>query len=279
MDSHQQAEACLRGGDVASAIVHLEKDIRSRPDDARLRIFLFQLLAVRGEWDRARDQLAIAAALDESMLSLAATYGDLLDAERARVDVFAGRCEPSMLSSPESWVSWLIESVRLAGCGDHEGATTTRDRAFEAAPTRPGAINDTRFTWIADADSRLGPVLEVIVRGRYTWVPFSDIATLAIERPGDLRDLVWAPARLGLAGQNEITAFVPSRYPGSERHSEPAVTLGRKTVWEQTSPGVYAGFGQRMLATAEDDWPLLEVRTLALDACSQRQRDLATARG
>ena len=34
---------------------------------------------------------------------------------------------------------------------------------------------DSAFEWIADADDRLGPVLEAIVNGRYYWVPFERV--------------------------------------------------------------------------------------------------------
>ena len=37
--------------------------------------------------------------------------------------------------------------------------------AFQAAPESEGSLNDTPCAWIADADPRLGPVLEVFVNG------------------------------------------------------------------------------------------------------------------
>ncbi|KAB2859961.1 MAG: GTP-binding protein, partial [Bauldia sp.] len=41
-------------------------------------------------------------------------------------------------------------------------------------------LNDAAFEWIADADSRLGPTLEVVINGRYGWLPFEHMAALAI---------------------------------------------------------------------------------------------------
>ena len=43
----------LRTGDLAQALADLQNDVRSSPDDPRHRVFLFQLLAVLGNWDRA----------------------------------------------------------------------------------------------------------------------------------------------------------------------------------------------------------------------------------
>ena len=47
------AEACLREGRLDEALETLQADIRRRPQDKALRVFLFQLLAVNGAWERA----------------------------------------------------------------------------------------------------------------------------------------------------------------------------------------------------------------------------------
>ena len=57
-----------------------------------------------------------------------------------------------------------------------------------------GDIDGTKFDWIADADSRLGPVLEAVIDGKYYWIPFNRVAKVNISRPSDLRDLVWISA-------------------------------------------------------------------------------------
>jgi len=43
------AELSLRNGDVAAALAQLQDEVRAKPADAALRVFLFQLLCVRGE--------------------------------------------------------------------------------------------------------------------------------------------------------------------------------------------------------------------------------------
>ena len=64
------------------------------------------------------------------------------------------------------------------------------------------------FDWIADADSRLGPVLEVVLNGRYTWVPFDALSKVSIDAPEDLRDMVWLPAQLMFDNGGEVIAMV-----------------------------------------------------------------------
>src|SRR5690606_17346373 len=120
--------------------------------------------------------------------------------------------------------------------------------------------------WVADADSRLGPMLELILNGRYYWAPFERIARLRIEPPADLRDTIWAPAQVTWSNGGEHVALVPARYVGSESDEDNAVRLARLTRWEAVSDACYTGRGQRMLATDTGEHPLLEVRELVLQS-------------
>ena len=70
------AEQSLRNGDPAAALAHLQEQVRAKPADPRLRIFLFQLLCVLGQWERALNQLDVASGLDTEALAMAKTYGD-----------------------------------------------------------------------------------------------------------------------------------------------------------------------------------------------------------
>jgi len=60
------AEFSLKNGDPAAALAQLQEQVRGKPEDPKLRIFLFQLLCLVGKWDRALNQLSVAAGLDTS---------------------------------------------------------------------------------------------------------------------------------------------------------------------------------------------------------------------
>src|SRR5690606_7705283 len=119
-------------------------------------------------------------------------------------------------------------------------------RALDQAPATPGTIDGTPFEWIADADMRLGPVLEAIINGRYYWVPFAQLQQMDIEAPEDLRDFVWIPAHLKFTNGGESLALLPTRYPGSHADSDGAIQLARKTDWRESRPGFFEGIGQRL---------------------------------
>src|SRR5215471_7955454 len=190
------AEFSLKSGDPAAALTHLQAQVRSKPDEPKLRIFLFQLLCVLGQWERALNQLSVAAGLDAGALAMAQTYGEAVRCEAVRDDVFDGKRSPMIFGQPDGWLALLIESLLVAGRGDAARSQELRATAFEDAPTSSGTIDGRPFDWIADADSRLGPVVEAVINGRYYWVPFSRLTGLEIEAPADLRDLVWMPAHL-----------------------------------------------------------------------------------
>jgi type VI secretion system protein ImpE len=257
------AESALRAGRLDQALTELQADIRRKPQDKALRVFLFQLLSVNGAWERALRQLDVLVELDAQYALLAHTYRPLIACEMFRGELFRGLRSASSLGEPLSWFGSLVEATRLSALGEHAAAQALRDQAFEQADAVPGRLNGEPFAWIADADARLGPVLEVILQGRYFWVPFARILRVAFDPAEDLRDFVWLPARFTWSNGGEAVGFVPARYPGSE-HGEAAVRLARTTEWHATG-GPALGRGQRMLATDSGDLGLLEVREIELD--------------
>jgi type VI secretion system protein ImpE len=266
MHSARAAEDELKNGNPAAALQRLQDQVRAHPEDAKLRVFLFQLLCVLGNWERALNQLEVATNLDAGALAMGQMYGAAVRCEAVRRDVFAGRRSPMIFGEPDQWLALLIESLLTAGKGDPAGAERLRVQAFEEAPGTAGTLNGEPFEWIADADSRLGPVLEAIVNGRYYWLPFSRISTVTMEAPEDLRDFVWMPAQFEFQNGGQVVGLIPSRYPGSEQSGDGLLALGRKTLWEEFAPDAHRGLGQRVLATDAGEVSLLEVRSLTLQS-------------
>lgn len=256
------AEEHLRAGDPAQALKALQDDIRAKPADAKKRIFLFQLLCVLGQWDRALNQLNVAAELDPMALAMAQTYREAIKCETLREQVFAGRKVPMLFGEPEPWMALLIEALLREGQGEAAQARALRDQAFEQAPASAGTLGDQPFEWLADADMRLGPVLEVIINGNYYWVPFSRLAKLEIEAPEDLRDAVWMPVHLQFVNGGETVGLVPTRYPGSHKTDDGLLALSRKTVWDEPLEGFYTGLGQRVFTSDTGDVSLMDVRSI-----------------
>jgi type VI secretion system protein ImpE len=263
------AEQSLRDGSLDESLAQLQEQVRKDPANASHRVFLFQLLAVLGDWNRAATQLKVAGELDAGTLAMVQTYREALRCEVLRANIFAGNSTPLVFGKPEKWVALLIEALRPTAKGDHAGAQALRDEAFDLAPATSGTIDGQAFEWIADADQRLGPVLEVVVNGAYYWVPFERIREIRVEEPVDLRDLVWMPAQLIWSNGGGTVGLIPTRYPGSEVRDDMLVRMSRRTEWLEPESGVYLGMGQRILTTDADDYPLMDVRLIALDTDAQ----------
>lgn len=261
-----RAEALLAEGDPVAALAVLKKLVRSSAADPALRVFLFQLLAVVGDWQRSLEQLDLCGRLDAGMLAMVSTYGPALRCEAAREAVFAGRTLPHVFGAPQAWLALLAQALQLDAQGQGGQATALRTSAFEQAPARGGTLDGVPFAWVADADSRLGPVLEVVINGRYGWLPFTELSRLDIEPATDLRDLVWAPAHLRLTNGGDTVALVPVRYAGTPQVDNGALLLARRTEWLPLGGEHYRGVGQRVLATDSTEVALLDARQLAFDA-------------
>lgn len=254
-------EEHLRAADPQQALVALQEQVRADPSNAKLRIFLFQLLCILGDWKRAVAQLRLSAELDANATVMAQAYREAILCEVYRAKVFKGEKDPLILGEPEAWLAQLIEAQKLLAQGHHAQASALRDAAYEAAPTTAGTLNGEPFDWIADADMRLGPVLEVILNGRYFWLPFAQILSLEIDEPADLRDTVWMAGTLTLANEGALAVLIPTRYPGSET-AAPTAQLARMTEWQDRGGGTYTGLGQRLLTSGDQDFPLMDIRQL-----------------
>lgn len=258
-------EEALRTGDLDAALKAIKEKIRARPENHEHRLFLFQLLSVMGDIDRALTHLNVAADLDDDAEMMAKMYRAGLACESFRHDVFLGKKTPLIFGEPEPWIGPLLQASQYAAAGEMDAAISSRDQAFEAVEAVSGQINDEPFEWVMDADSRLGPVLEMIINGKYYWVPFHRIKELKIDKPQFLKDMVWLSAEVVWANRGQASVLIPVRYAGSTETAVHELLLARRTDWSTPAEGYYTGLGQRMLSTDTKDVPLLEVRSLIMD--------------
>jgi type VI secretion system protein ImpE len=258
------AEQSFRSGDLAACLTELQAEVRQNPADPKRRIFLAQLLMVLGQWDRAVTQLNLVGDMDSSALPMSRAYRSAIECELFRRQVFAGERSPLVFGDPEPWIALLLSAFSLEANGRSGEAAAVRAQALEDAPATAGTLNGGAFEWIADADGRLGPVLEVLLNGSYYWIPMQRIARITIDPPADARDLVWTPAQFTWTNQGEAIGFIPTRYPGSEAVDDDQVRLARKTEWIESGPDNYRGLGQRLLATDIAEYGLLEAREIVL---------------
>lgn len=258
------AEALLQAGDPQAAQLALQEQVKKHAADAKLRVFLFQLMAVNGQWKRAQAQLEIAGQLDSDADPMVQAYRDVINGELHREAVFEGKSKPLIFGEPEEWVALLVEAQQAFARGEFDLFASLNEQAFDKAETRSGKINGERFNWLADADQRFGPSFEFMFNGQYYWVPMSRVSKLHTEKPTDLRDLIWLPAEVQWINGGKLMVMMPVRYPRLEGVTG-AGLLSRRTDWLEHAEGILEGTGQRIFATDENDYSLLQVRSIEFE--------------
>ena len=256
------SEQALKDGNLEQALVDLQQSVRKEPANVKHRIYLFQLYSVLGQWDKALNQLNVLAELDAGTLAMVQTYREALRCEVLRKEIFAGIKTPLIFDQPSQWIALLLQALKLTAQQKFQEAKDLREQAFELALPSSGIINGDNFDWLADADVRIGPMLEAIINGQYYWVPFQHIKALQIEEPADLRDVVWMPAHFVWQNGGDTVGLIPTRYPNSENHQDPALKLARSTEWQEPDEGFFIGLGQRILSTNNNDYALMDIREI-----------------
>lgn len=259
------ADDLIKAGNIAQAKVEILETVKRAPQDQGARMYLFQLLLVTGEWEKALIHLRALAQISAEAQMLATVYSGLVEAEKSRRLAYEGKLDVPFLISAPNWCEDFTKSFKLFGAGEVEEGLALRTQALESAAETAGTFNDVEFSWIADVDSRLGPNLEVIIGGQWGLVPFEAIEQVTTDGPKNLRDLVWLPAEFRFKTGQSGAGFVPARYPGSEKHADSSVVLGRSTIWENGVGDEEYPVGQRLFWSGEElDFSLFELRTLSV---------------
>jgi type VI secretion system protein ImpE len=256
------SEQALKDGNLEQALADIQQLVRKDPANSKHRIYLFQLYSVLGQWEKALNQLNVLADMDDSTLAMVQTYREALRCEVLRKEIFAGLKTPLIFGDPQQWIALLQQALKLTAAHQYKEAQTLRNEAFELAPATAGTIDGEDFDWLADADGRMGPMLEAIVNGHYYWIPFQQIQAIHIEEPADLRDVVWMPAYFTWQNSGETVGLIPTRYPDSENQPDSALKLARKTEWQEPDEGLFIGRGQRLLSSNNNDYALMDVREI-----------------
>ena len=92
------ADELLRAGDLQGARAALIETVKRAPTDQSARLYLFQLLCLQGDWDKALTHLRTLASLSAEAQMLSVNYAMAIEAERSRIEVFAGRAQPANTS-------------------------------------------------------------------------------------------------------------------------------------------------------------------------------------
>jgi type VI secretion system protein ImpE len=261
----QEAKALFEAGNLDAAIESLLGEVKANPTDVSRRTFLFELCCFAGQWDRADKQLDVVGMQDANAAVGVLAYRSNIQAERDRQRLFKDGLAPHFLSEPPAYVDLLLDAINRLREGNVDEARAKLDEVEETRPTFSGKLNGEAFTDFRDYNDLTGPVLELIVKGRYTWLPVEQISSIDIEQPKNLRDLIWTPARIEAKDGTVGEVFILALYAGSSEHQDDQVRLGRSTDWNQVGEELYTGAGLRLFWIDGEDKPLFQIRQIEFD--------------
>jgi type VI secretion system protein ImpE len=253
----------LEAGKLDDAIQAVTQDVKARPSESGLRVFLFELLCLKGDLDRASKQLDVLAAQGSGLDSDLAIqiYRDLITAERARRAVFHDGGLPKFFLPPPPHLDHYVMLVTRLTEAPAE-AVALLAAAEEQCPAVGGNIGGRPFSAFRDADDRVAPVLEVFHNGSYLWLPFDQIRRIEVSEPRTLRDTVWAHAKVETYESSVGDVFVPTCYVDTHLHANDHVRLGRLTEWQAVDDQLVYGAGQRVFLVDDEDVSILDLRNV-----------------
>lgn len=257
-----------QAGQLQAAIQAVTAEVKAKPGDAPTRIFLFELLCFAGEWDRAEKQIEVLGQAGPNEALAVQVYLANIRAERVRERLFSEGLHPHFLNEPPAYVDLHLEAINRIREADFAEARAVLDRAEEARPALPGTRNGQPFADFRDCDDVVGPVLELIVKDKYAWLPFEQIRRMEIAPPAKLRDLVWARAKVEALDGTVGDVFVPALYEGTRRSADDRLRLGRMTAWVPLAEDLSRGAGLKTFQVDEDDVALFEARQIEFHPAS-----------
>ena len=258
------SENLFAAGKLAEATAAQLAAVRDDPGNSGKRLHLFELAMFGGDLVRAQKQLTSTTFPDPAQNMGVAEYLLLIEGEAKRRAWLESGARPTLVGPEVPHVTARLEAWDLMRAGDVAGAEQALARADELSPTLKGTFNGTEFDGFRDADDRFGGVIEILVEGRWTWLPLELVATVTANAPAAPRDLYWVHIAMQLRTGQSGEAYMPALYPGTAAHIDEAIKLGRETDWKEWGESALTGLGRRMFRIGDGFQSALELRELVI---------------
>jgi len=242
-------------------LASLQAEVKADPANAGLRFRFAETLLLTGAYERADVHLDLVSTQDPSLGLRVALIRQLIRAQLCRNEVFTQGRAPEVIgdAAPEVTVALKILLEQHNG----QEAARLRSEADGAAVEIKGEVDDRPFSGLRDLDDRTADILEVLTStGKYFWIPLRQVRALDLHEPSHVRELIWRPATLDVAGGPEGLVYIPSTYPPAGQPLDDDHRLGRKTDWFELN-GLTVGAGLRSWLVGDDVLSMTEFKSLA----------------
>lgn len=262
------ALAHYREGRLSEAIAAATADVKARPTDLPMRVFLCELLGFAGDWTRVDRQLDAMSQLAPETAVNVGVWRQLVKAAQARDEFYTQGRLPKFLTPPGEELQLRLKASIAVREGDGPGAEELFVQAEQVRPTLSGVCNDKPFGDCRDLDDQTASLFEVLTTtGDYYWVPMEAVERVAFHPPaGAARDLLWRSAELSVRSGPVGGVFIPVTYHASANEQDDVFRLGRATDWREEPGAPPRGVGQRMFQFGGDELSILELAEVTFAA-------------
>lgn len=266
-----EAKDLFAAGHINEAIEQLLREVKANPSDVSARTFLFELSCLVGDWERAERQLDVLGHQSTKAQLGVMVYRANINAERERQRVFTEGVQPHFLREPPPYIDLHVDALRQLNNGNLAEARALLDRAEEERPAIAGKLNGKEFEDFRDYDDFVAPVLELIVKDKYVWLPLEQIKSIQISPPRQLRDMIWAGARVVAADGTVGDVYMPTLYAGTTSAENDQARLGRMTDWKTFNDDLSMAQGLRLFLLDGEDKTLFEISPIEFTGHDERQ--------
>jgi type VI secretion system protein ImpE len=257
-----EAKQLLDDGNLSGATEAALKMVKANPTDISARTFLFELACFSGDWTRAERQLDAVGHQDVNAAVGSLIYRQCIEVEKRREHLFSDGVAPEFIVPPPQYVMELLYAVNRIREGNIAEAREVLDNVEEERPAFTCRVNGTEFSDFRDYNDLTAPILEVIIKDSYIWLPFEQIEKITIFEPKTLRDLMWLQGKIETTNGTNGEVMIPGLYSGSYRSPDDGVKLGRVTDWVDLGNELFVGQGLKSFWMDGEARTILEIREI-----------------
>jgi type VI secretion system protein ImpE len=257
-----EAKTLLESGNLSGAIEAALAFVKANPTNPSARIFLFELSAFAGDWERAKRQLDVIGHQDTTAMIGSKIYEQCIIAEGKRADFFSKGTKPEFLATPPDYIYGILMANTRFREGNLAETKEILDKTEAERPAIACKVNGADAEDFRDYNDLTSLVLEVIIKDSYVWVPFEQIEKITFTEPKSLRDHFWLQATMETDNGTNGDVFIPALYNDSWRSGDDTVRLGKVTDWRDIGEDIYVGEGTKLFAVGSEHKTILDLQTI-----------------
>jgi type VI secretion system protein ImpE len=257
-----EAKTLLEAGNLSGAIEAALKFVKANPTNPSARIFLFELSAFAGDWERAKRQLDVIGHQDTTAMIGSKILEQCVIAENKRSDFFSKGEKPEFLATPPDYIYGILAANNKVREGNLAEARELLDKVDEQRPALACKVNGADTEDFRDYNDLTSAVLEVIIKDSYVWVPLEQIEKITFTEPKSQRDYFWRQATMETDNGTNGEVFIPTLYNDSWRSADDLVRLGKVTDWREFGEDIYVGEGTKLFAVGAEYKTMFDLQTI-----------------